>query len=206
LKKTPVKSTQSSLPDDLPILFFNGQKDWEKWLEKNHQKSDGIWLKLAKKRKGVEALDYPQALESALCYGWIDGLKKTFDETAWIQRFTPRRPRSIWSKINREKAEGLIRDGRMKPAGLSAIESAKRDGRWEAAYDSWSAATVPDDLQAELNRNAKAAAFFELLSSRNRYAILFRIHTAKKAETRAKRIAEFIQMLKNKETVYPQKS
>lgn len=198
-------SSKAASPSEFPTLFFKDQKAWEKWLDKNHHISNGIWLKIAKKVKGVAALDYPQALDSALCYGWIDGQKLPFDETAWLQKFTPRRARSIWSKINRGKVESLIQAGRMKPAGLAAIESAKKDGRWESAYDSWSAATVPDDLQAELDRNPKAKAFFELLNSRNRYAILFRIHTAKKAETRAKRIADFIGRLENKETVYPQK-
>ncbi|HET9223725.1 MAG TPA: YdeI/OmpD-associated family protein, partial [Roseiflexaceae bacterium] len=139
----------------------------------------------------------------ALCYGWIDGQKKSHDEASWLQKFTPRGAKSIWSKVNREKALSLIESGQMQPAGLAAVESAKQDGRWEAAYDSQSAAGVPDDLQAELDRNPTAKAFFSTLNSRNRYAILFRIQTAKKAETRAKRIQEFVGMLERHEKLYP---
>ncbi len=143
------------------------------------------------------------ALEVALCYGWIDGQSKGVDALSWLQKFTPRGPRSIWSKINREKVEALIESGAMRPAGLAAIEQAKQNGRWDAAYDGPRTAEVPSDLQAALDRNAKAAAFFTTLSSRNRYAILFRIHHAKKAETRARRIAQFVSMLEKHETLYP---
>ncbi|HEY6402747.1 MAG TPA: YdeI/OmpD-associated family protein [Blastocatellia bacterium] len=188
---------------ELPILPFEGWKDWAAWLDKSHAASSGVWLKLAKKASGIKSVTYDEALEVALCYGWIDGQKKSHDETSWLQKFTPRGPKSIWSKINTEKAQRLIESGRMKPAGLKAVESAKQDGRWEAAYASQSKAVVPDDLQAELDRNAEAKAFFATLDSVNRYAILHRIHTAKKAETRAKRIAQFVQMLANKEKVYP---
>lgn len=188
---------------DLPILQFERQKDWVVWLEKNHATSTGVWLKLARKASGIQSVTYDEALEVALCYGWIDGQRKSHDETSFLQRFTPRGPKSIWSKINTEKAQRLIESGRMKPAGLKAIESAKQDGRWDAAYAPQSKAAVPDDLQVELDRSAKAKAFFATLDSRNRYAILHRIHTAKKAETRAKRIEQFIRMLENKEKIYP---
>jgi uncharacterized protein YdeI (YjbR/CyaY-like superfamily) len=188
---------------DLPILPFERQKDWAVWLEKNHATSSGVWLKLAKKASGIQSVTYDEALEVALCYGWIDGQRKSHDETSFLQRFTPRGSKSIWSKINTEKAQQLIESGQMKPAGLKAIESAKQDGRWDAAYAPQSKAAVPDDLQVELDRNAKAKAFFATLDSRNRYAILHRIHTAKKAETRAKRIEQFIRMLENKEKIYP---
>src|SRR5262249_24343235 len=141
--------------------------------------------------------------EVALCYGWIDGQRKSYDESSWLQRFTPRGPKSIWSKINREKAQELIKSGQMKPAGLKAVESAKQDGRWDAAYDSPGSAPGPADFQAELDKNAEAKAFFATHNSRNRYAILFRIQTAKKAETRAARIRQFIRMLENHEKLHP---
>jgi|SRR5262245_3116261 len=197
-----VKSTRETLTD-LPVLPFERQKDWAIWLDKNHGASSGIWLKLAKKASGIKSVTYDEALEVALCYGWIDGQKRSHDETSWLQKFTPRGPKSIWSKINTEKAQALIESGRMKPAGMKAVESARRDGRWDAAYSSQSKAAVPDDLQAELDRNSKAKEFFATLDSRNRYAILHRIHTAKKAETRAKRIEQFVRMLEKKEKIYP---
>ncbi len=188
---------------DVLILSFKQPKDWETWLDKNHAASSGLWLRLVKKATDPKALSYDQALEAALCYGWIDGQKKSYDESSWLQKFSPRGPKSIWSKINRAKAEELVKRGKIKPAGLAAIESAKRDGRWDAAYDSQKSVTVPSDLQARLDRNAKAKAFFATLDSRNRYAILHRIQTAKKAETRAKRIEQFVQMLEKKEKIYP---
>jgi uncharacterized protein YdeI (YjbR/CyaY-like superfamily) len=188
---------------ELPILPFERQKDWSVWLDKNHAASSGVWMKLAKKASGIKSVTYDEALEVALCYGWIDGQKKSYDETSWLQKFTPRGPKSIWSKINTEKAQRLIENGRMKPAGLKAVESARQDGRWDAAYASQSKSAAPGDLQAELDRNAKAKAFFATMDSRNRYAILHRIHTAKKAETRAKRIEQFVRMLAKKEKIYP---
>ena len=197
-----VKSSRNA-HTDLPILPFERQKDWAVWLENNHATSSGVWLKLARKASGIQSVTYDEALEVAICYGWIDGQRKSHDETSFLQKFTPRGPRSIWSKINTEKALRLIESGKMKPAGLKAVESAKQDGRWDAAYASQSKAVAPDDLQAEMDRNAKAKAFFATLDSRNRYAILHRIHTAKKAETRARRIDQFIRMLEKKEKIYP---
>jgi len=188
---------------DIPILPFESQKDWAAWLAKNHATSSGVWLKLARKASGIKSVSYDEALELALCYGWIDGQRKSHDETSFLQKFTPRGPRSIWSKINTEKAQRLIESGKMEPAGLKAVESARQDGRWDAAYAPQSKAVAPDDLQIALDRNAKAKAFFTTLDSRNRYAILHRIHTAKKAETRAKRIEQFVRMLEKKEKIYP---
>lgn len=185
-------------------MLFTSQKDWAKWLDKNHACSAGLWLRLAKKASELKSVTYAEALDVALCYGWIDGQKKSYDEESWLQKFTPRGAKSIWSKINREKAESLIQAGTMKPAGLQAIEKAKQDGRWEAAYDSQSKASVPEDFQAELDRNPKAKEFFAKLNSANRYAILWRIQTAKKAETRARRINQFIEMLERNETIHPQ--
>lgn len=189
--------------NDLPVIQFEDQQTWAAWLDENHATSAGLWLRLAKKASGIPSVSYDQALEVALCYGWIDGQKKSDDQTWWLQKFTPRGAKSIWSKVNRQKAQKLIESGRMKPAGLEAIERAKQDGRWDAAYDSPSSATVPDDFQAALDKNAQAKAFFATLNSANRYAILFRIQTAKKAETRAKRIEQFIHMLENHEKLYP---
>jgi uncharacterized protein YdeI (YjbR/CyaY-like superfamily) len=197
-----MKSTRKT-PNDLPVITFEQQKDWAAWLDKNHAISPGVWLKLAKKASGIASVNYDEALSVALCYGWIDGQNKIYDESSWLQKFTPRGAKSIWSKVNREKVQQLIESGHMKPAGLEAVERAKQDGRWDAAYDSQSRASVPSDFQAELDRNAKAKAFFATLNSTNRYAILFRIQTAKKAETRAKRIEQFIRMLENHEKIYP---
>jgi uncharacterized protein YdeI (YjbR/CyaY-like superfamily) len=197
-----MKSSPTELAG-LPILPFKTQKTWATWLNRNYAKSTGLWLKLAKKESGIESVTYLEAVEAALCYGWIDGLKKSFDENSWLQKFTPRRPQSIWSKINRDKALALIKSGQMKPAGLKAIQIAKHTGRWETAYDSHRIAAVPDDLQAALDRSPKAKAFFATLKGNNRYAILFRIQTAKKADTRAKRIEKFIEMLEKKEVIYP---
>ena len=165
---------------ELTIVPFESKKKWADWLAKEHQKSAGVWLKLAKKDSGISSITYEEALDVALCYGWIDGQKKGFDDHYWLQKFTPRGRKSIWSKINTEKAERLIASGEMKPAGLKAIEAAKQDGRWEAAYASQKNIAVPEDFQAALNENKEAKAFFGTLNSVNRYAILFRIHQAKK--------------------------
>lgn len=197
-----MKSMENTL-NNMPIVLFEEQEAWAAWLEENHATSPGLWLRLAKKAAELQSVSYAEAVEVALCYGWIDGQKRSYDESSWLQKFTPRRPKSIWSKINREKAEALIASGRMKAAGREAVESAKQDGRWEAAYDSPSNATVPADFQAELDKNAEAKAFFATLSGTNRYAILHRIQTARKAETRARRIQQFIEMLEKKEKLYP---
>jgi uncharacterized protein YdeI (YjbR/CyaY-like superfamily) len=187
----------------LPVLSFASQKKWEEWLDKHHQTSKGLWLKIAKKGAETATVSYAEALDVALCYGWIDGQKGALDDQFWLQKFTPRGPKSTWSKVNREKAQALIQASRMKPAGLAAIEQAQSDGRWERAYDSQSKAIVPEDFQKELDRNPKAAAFFATLESYNRYAILYRIQEAKKPETRARRIEKFIDMLNRGEKVHP---
>ncbi|MCM3272683.1 YdeI/OmpD-associated family protein [Paenibacillus elgii] len=193
----------SKKASELPILLFADQPSWEAWLEQNHDASAGVRLRLAKKQADVVTLTYQEALESALCYGWIDSRKEASDESTWLQWFTPRGARSILSKVNKDKAEALIASGRMQPPGLRAIEAAKQNGQWDKAYESQSRATVPDDLQSELDRNPRAKAFFEALDSQNRYAVLFRIHSAKKAETRAKRIQQFVTMLERGEKIYP---
>ena len=190
-------------PDDKPILEFDRKSEWTKWLEKNHAKSSGVWLRMAKKDSGLTSISRNDALDSALCYGWIDGQARSEGEKTWLQKYTPRTKRSIWSKINRDKVNALIEKGEMRPSGLAEIERAKKDGRWEAAYDSSKTIEVPPDLKAALAKNKKAKALFEKLDSRNRYAILFRTHNAKKAETRAKRIKQFVEMLERGEKIYP---
>ena len=190
------------MPDDGTYLFPD-RGAWEKWLAAHHATSKGLWLKIAKKNSGISTVSHDGALEVALCYGWIDGQANPFDDEHWLQRFTPRRRRSKWSKINREKAAELIRSGRMKPAGLEEVKRAKADGRWEAAYEGQRAATVPPDLQRELNRSARARKFFASLNSQNRYAILYRIQDAKKPETRRQRIEKFVAMLNDEQKIYP---
>lgn len=187
---------------DLPVKLFKTPAAWEKWLASNHTKSAGIWMQIAKKASGLSSATYQEALDVALCYGWIDGQKRPFDERTWLQRFTPRGPRSIWSKINTGKAETLIKTGRMRPAGLAAIELAKASGRWESAYQPWSNPDVPPELQAALDASPNAKAFFETLRGANRYGVIFRVQTAKKPETRAKRIADFIARLEKGETLF----
>jgi uncharacterized protein YdeI (YjbR/CyaY-like superfamily) len=186
-----------------PTLTFAHQAEWESWLELNGSETSGAWLRLAKRTANQQTVSYAEALECALCHGWIDGKKQAESEHYWLQRFTPRTARSIWSKINKAKAEALISAGRMQPAGMSEVDRAKQDGRWERAYSSASKSTIPDDLQRALNANKKAEAFFATLNSQNRYAILFRIQNVKKAETRAKKIAQFIAMLANSEKLHP---
>jgi uncharacterized protein YdeI (YjbR/CyaY-like superfamily) len=191
------------MADDLPTLTFVSQADWDTWLDAHHDELRGVWLKIAKKAAGIPSITHAEALEAALCYGWIDGQRVGFDETYFLQKFTPRRPRSGWSRVNREKSLELIAAGRMRPEGLREVERAQADGRWDAAYEPQSAITVPEDLQRELDANPAALTFFATLDSRNRYAILYRIQTAKKAETRAARIQKFVAMLAQGKKIYP---
>ena len=184
-------------------ITFASQEAWEAWLGSNGEVVTGVWLRIAKKSAGQPTVTYAQALEVAICHGWIDGQKQAESEHYWLPRFTPRTAKSIWSKINKAKAEALISAGRMHPTGLREINRAKQDGRWEAAYSSASTSTVPDDLQQALDKNPKAKRFFATLNSQNRYAILFRIHNVKRAETRARKISQFIDMLKRGEKIHP---
>lgn len=186
----------------LPIIPFESQTKWEAWLEEHHDTADGLWLKIAKKASGIASVSRSEALEGAMCYGWIDSQAASFDDDYWLQRFTPRSPRSKWSKRNCQKATELIEQDRMRSAGFKEVERAKQDGRWDDAYDSPSTITVPDDLQQKLDENPKAEAFFETLNSRNRYAILHRIQIAKKEETRKQRIEKYVAMLDAHETIY----
>ena len=187
----------------MTILLLENKVAWADWLNGNYDTSLGIWLRLAKKSAITGSVTYMEAIDVALCYGWIDGQKRPESEHYWLQKFSPRAAKSIWSKINRDKALGLIATGHMMAAGLKEIERAKNDGRWDAAYEGASKATVPADLQLALDANPKAKAFFKILNSQNRYAILFRTQTAKKPETRAKRIQQFIEMLAKNEKLYP---
>lgn len=188
--------------DDLPQLVFASGATWAAWLERHHATADGVAIRMAKKGSGIESVAYPEVLEIALCFGWIDGRRNALDDKWYLQRFTPRRARSRWSRINREKAEALIASGQMRDAGLAEVERAKADGRWEAAYDGQRAMSVPPDLQHELDARPGAAKFFAGLSSQNRYSILYRLHDAKRPETRARRLAKFVAMLEAGETIY----
>lgn len=187
----------------LPTLAFDSQSSFHAWLAENHATSPGIWLKLAKKASGTPSVTYAEAVDSALCHGWIDGQKNSLDHAAWLQKFTPRGARSVWSKINRVKVADLIAAGRMAPAGLAEVERAKKDGRWDQAYDSPSTATVPPDFAAALDASPKAKAFYATLEKRNTYAILWRIQTAKRPETRVRRIVQIVEMLERGEKVHP---
>src|SRR3954466_8774853 len=186
----------------LPVSLFKTQVDWRVWLEANHQQQQGLWLKHAKKSSGKKSVSYEEALQEALCYGWIYNQKQAYDDDYYLQKFTPRGPKSVWSKINVAKVKMLIRAGKMQPAGLAAIDSAKQDGRWDAAYDSASANKIPDDFLAELEKNPKAKEFFGTLNKANVYAFSWRIQTAKKPETRNARIEKFIQMLNRGEKLH----
>lgn len=188
---------------DYPILQFADRAAFRKWLEARHTSEPGLWLRIAKASSAHRSVTYAEALDVALCFGWIDGQKKSHDEDSFLQKFTPRQKRSPWSKRNREHVARLTAAGEMHPAGLAAVEAAKADGRWDRAYDSPGKATVPEDFQGALDRHPKAKAFFETLKGANRYAILYRIQTAVKPETRARRIAEFVAMLERKETLHP---
>ncbi len=184
------------------VRGFKTREEFAAWLDKNHKTSPALWVRMARKGSGIKSITYAEGVEVALCYGWIDAQKLPESETAWLQRFMPRRSRSIWSKVNREKALALIANGQMTQAGLVEIERAKTDGRWEAAYDSQAGASVPPDFEEALERHPKAKAFFNSISAANRYAITWRLQTAKKAETRAKRMRRFIEMLEKGETLH----
>jgi len=190
------------MADELPVLLFGGPAEFEAWLEEHHAEPDGLWLKIAKKGTEEPSVTYAEALELALCFGWIDSQKRGHDERHFLQRFTPRRPRGRWSRINRDKAEALIAAGAMRPAGLAEVEAAKADGRWEAAYEGQRTAEVPEDLERELAVNQAAREFFAGLDSANRYAIIFRLGDAKKPETRQRRLRKFVAMLERGEKIH----
>lgn len=193
--------SKGTSPAPEPLRFATARA-FEAWLRRNHASAEGAWLLIAKAGAEEPTVTYPQAVEIALCYGWIDGQKKGLDATHWLQRFTPRRARSLWSKVNREKAEALIQAGRMQPGGLAEIERAKADGRWDAAYDGARTSVVPPDLQAALDAQPEARSFFAQLDGTNRYAVLWRIQTAKRPETRASRIEALVAMLARGEKIH----
>jgi uncharacterized protein YdeI (YjbR/CyaY-like superfamily) len=191
-----------SAPASEPTLRVSAEQ-WNAWLAEHHAAATGALVMITKKTGGPPALSYPDALDIALSWGWIDAQKRGHDDRAWVQRFTPRRPRSAWSKINRAKAEALIRAGKMQPAGVAEVERARQDGRWDAAYDSPRTSRLPDDLARALAASKAASAFFDQLDAANRYAVLYRVQTAKKPETRAARIAKFVAMLARGEALHP---
>jgi len=191
------------MPDELPTILFAAPADLEAWLEEHHEGSEGFWLQVAKKGSGEVSITYAEALELALCFGWIDSQKRGLDEKFFLQRFTPRRPRGKWSRINRDKAEALIAAGAMRAAGQDEVDAAKADGRWEAAYEGQRTAKVPDDLQRELDANPAAAEFFAALDGANRYAVIYRLNDAKKPETRERRLRKFVTMLERGEKIHP---
>jgi uncharacterized protein YdeI (YjbR/CyaY-like superfamily) len=190
-------------PRDLPVIAFSAQQGFDVWLASQRADCRGLWLKIAKKSSGIASISRAEAVDAALCHGWIDGQLDSFDGDYWLIRFTPRQPTSKWSEINRARAQELVALGRMRPAGLKEMERAKKDGRWDAAYAAQSTAQVPDDLARALAKSKKAKAFFEALDSKNRFSILYRVHGAKKPETRAARIEKFVAMLAEGKTLYP---
>ena len=190
-------------PDPLPVMAVESPQAWDAWLSAHHDGSPGLWLKIAKKGSAGQSISYSDALDVALCHGWIDGQKGRHDDDYWLQRFTPRKPGSNWSKINTERAAALMASGRMRPAGLREVEQAQADGRWERAYQSQSRITVPEDLADALAANPRAREFFDTLDGTNRYAVLYRIASAKRPETRAKRIGTFVAMLSEHKKIHP---
>ncbi len=191
------------LHKDLPVLPFADATAWERWLGENHSEAPGLWLKLAKRASGIASVTYAEAVEVALCFGWIDSQKAGWDELWFLQRFTPRRPRSRWSRTNRDKAQELESEGRLRPAGAREVELARADGRWDAAYAGQASAEVPADLRRELERDAHARELFESLESHNRYSIIYRIEEARRPETRARRVERFMEMLRAGEKPHP---
>lgn len=202
----PTGAIVRGVADDLPVLHFASREALAAWLAEHGESAPGCWLKLAKAGAAADSVSYADAIELGLAHGWIDGQKRALDDEFWLQRFTPRGPRSRWSRINRDKAVALIESGRMTPPGLAAVEQAKADGRWERAYEGAASIAVPDDLQRALDANSEAAAFFATLDGGNRYAVLYRIGDAKKPETRARRIEKFVGMLERGETLHPRRT
>ncbi len=187
----------------METLHFKTPAAYRRWLDKNHMASEGIWLQIFKKDSGEKSVTYAEALDQALCYGWIDGQKKSFDDLSWLQKFTPRRPKSVWSKINTQHVERLIKSGAMTPAGIKAVEAAKADGRWEAAYAPFRSATPPEDFLKALSKNKKAEAFFKTLNKTNIFSIVYRLESAKKPETRERRMKLILDMMKQGKAFHP---
>jgi uncharacterized protein YdeI (YjbR/CyaY-like superfamily) len=188
--------------NELSVLEFKTQAEWARWLHKNHSQLDGIWMKYAKKDSGIKTVSHSEAIDTALCYGWIDSQAKGLDDKYHLVKFTPRRPRSVWSKINVDRVGRLMAEGKMKPAGLAQVEAAKADGRWEKAYAGQATAEIPQDFKAALAKNKKAADFYESLNKANKYAFIWRLHHVKRAETRAANIEKYIEMLAEGQTFH----
>ena len=201
--KTKIQPKTKTAKPDLPMLAFTSTKEFTSWLAKHHKVSTGIWIRLFKIKSEVPTITYAEALDVALCYGWIDGQKKPYDAESWLQKFTPRRPKSIWSKRNREHVERLNKLGLMKASGIKEVEAAKADGRWEQAYESSGNMNVPTDFLNELAKNKRAEAFFKTLNKANIYSIVWRLQTAKKPETRNKRLKAILEMLKKGKKFHP---
>jgi uncharacterized protein YdeI (YjbR/CyaY-like superfamily) len=197
----PVNPKTASSPPELTIVECADDAQWERWLEDHHADSSEAWVKIAKKGSGVTTVHYPEVLDTAICFGWIDAVRRPLDDTYFLQRFTRRGPRSRWSQVNRDKAEALIAAGRMRPAGLAQIEAAKADGRWDAAYEPQSRASIPADLQEALDAEPEAKAFFATLRGQQRYAFLFRLHHVKTQKARDRRIANYIELLREQRTL-----
>jgi uncharacterized protein YdeI (YjbR/CyaY-like superfamily) len=201
--KNEIQRPKKAAKPELPILTFSSTGDFTSWLAKHHKESSGIWIQLFKIKSGVPTITYAEALDVALSYGWIDGQKKSYDTESWLQKFTPRRNKSIWSQRNREHVERLYKSGLMQAAGIEEVEAAKADGRWEQAYESSSNMTVPTDFLKELAKDKKAEAFFKTLNKTNIYSVVWRLQTAKKPETRNKRMKAILEMLKKGEKFHP---
>jgi uncharacterized protein YdeI (YjbR/CyaY-like superfamily) len=201
-KKPAAKAKPKVKAAPIPVRAFKAQQDFEEWLEKNHHRPEGVWIRFARKSSGIKSVSHPEALESALCFGWIDALRRPETDTTYLQRFVPRRPKSLWSQINRAKALSLIESGRMRPSGHAEVERAKQDGRWEAAYPSPANATIPPEFERALEENPRAKAFFETISRVNRYAIVWRLATAKTPEKREQLSRKFLDMLEKGETLH----
>jgi uncharacterized protein YdeI (YjbR/CyaY-like superfamily) len=189
--------------DGLPIHSFASDDEFAAWLAEQHDSLPGVWLKIAKKGRGIDTVTHAEALETAICFGWIDGQRRALDDDWFLQRFTPRKARSRWSRINRDKALALIESGRMHDAGLREVERAREDGRWDAVYEGQRRASIPADLQAAFDAEPRAREFYETLSSQNRYAVVYRVEEAKRPETRARRIEKFVAMLARGEQLHP---
>jgi uncharacterized protein YdeI (YjbR/CyaY-like superfamily) len=197
----PAKPKAAPSPSEQTIVECADDAQWERWLEDHHAEFSEAWVKIAKKGSGVTTVHYPEVLDTAICFGWIDAIRRPLDDTYFLQRFTRRGPRSRWSQVNREKAEALIAAGRMRPAGHAQIEAAKADGRWEAAYEPQSRASIPSDFQQALDAEPKAKAFFSTLKGQQRYAFLFRLHHVKTQKARDRRIANYIELLREGRTL-----
>jgi len=197
-----MKKQAPAIPEDRPIMAFETAQAWDAWLEQHGSTSPGIYIKIAKKDSGIPSVTYAEAVDTALCHGWIDGIRKRYDDRTFLQRFTPRKPRSVWSEINKKKVQELTKAKLMRPAGLATVKAAKANGQWDNAYAPASTIQVPPDLAAALKKNKKARAFFETLTGSSRFAFLHRLHSAKKEETRAKRLALFIAMMERGEAFH----